>query len=304
MENTDYHPTEIPTLTTTDWNEEWKALQRARRKADDPQYWNNRSKTYPNKRKGSEYVNRFIHLAEIGPQESVFDMGCGNGALSIPLALDGHEVIAADFSEGMLNILKRDSLEYGELPIKTKLLSWEDDWKKAGIADDMIDIAIASRSIVTQDLKDSLIKLTDVARRRCCITLPTGSSPRVDEQIMQEIGVANESGKDFVYAIMILIELGYLPSVQYISSKRFDTYEDFDDAFDNLKKMIVDPSYEYLTSDEQADAINNLETWLHKNLIKNPNAGKTDDHGLREKEYILKNPRTTNWAFIAWDKQS
>ena len=35
-----------PMLTTTDWNSEWMALQQARRKADDPSYWNSRSHTF------------------------------------------------------------------------------------------------------------------------------------------------------------------------------------------------------------------------------------------------------------------
>ena len=36
----------ISTLQETDWNEEWKRLQRVRRKADDAQYWNKRSKNF------------------------------------------------------------------------------------------------------------------------------------------------------------------------------------------------------------------------------------------------------------------
>ena len=42
----------------------------------------------------------------------------------------------------------------------------------------MTDVAIASRSIATADLRDALLRLTEVARRRVCITLATGSPPR------------------------------------------------------------------------------------------------------------------------------
>ena len=70
-----------PKLTTTDWNAEWMALQQARRKADDPSYWDSRSHTFPTSTEPSAYARRFIELADIQPRETVFDMGCGTGAL-------------------------------------------------------------------------------------------------------------------------------------------------------------------------------------------------------------------------------
>ena len=75
-----------PKLTTTDWGAEWRELQRFRRHRDDAAYWDARSATYTTKDVPSPYVERFLELAGLREGETVFDMGCGTGALAIPAA--------------------------------------------------------------------------------------------------------------------------------------------------------------------------------------------------------------------------
>ncbi|WP_418866948.1 methyltransferase domain-containing protein, partial [Senegalimassilia anaerobia] len=159
-----------PKLTTTDWNAEWMALQQARRKADDPSYWDSRSHTFPTSTEPSAYARRFIELADIQPRETVFDMGCGTGALAVPLGLAGHKVVAADFSRGMLDRMS-EALKQTEVhTVFPMQLSWEEDWAAKGVRPGMVDVCTASRSIATANLRDSLLRLTDIARRRVCIT--------------------------------------------------------------------------------------------------------------------------------------
>ncbi|MFR5091974.1 MAG: hypothetical protein ACLTDR_08140 [Adlercreutzia equolifaciens] len=88
----------------------------------------------------------------------------------------------------------------------------------------MTDVAIASRSIATADLRDALLRLTEVARRRVCITLATGSSPRVDERILAAVGLPSVLGRDYLYAFNILASEGVKAEVRYIDSTRDDTF--------------------------------------------------------------------------------
>ena len=59
------------------------------------------------------YVSEF--MAKLAPESgwSVFDMACGSGALSIPLAEAGHVVCARDISPRMLEKLQEKAQAAG-----------------------------------------------------------------------------------------------------------------------------------------------------------------------------------------------
>lgn len=299
-------PSFSPKLTTTDWNDEWIRLQDFRKAFDDSSFWDKKAPNFHKSMEPNDYVLGFIECAELEDGDVVFDMGCGNGAIAIPLALAGHKVIACDFSKGMLSQLedakaKAESESGRALDIEIHRLSWQDDWKSYGIEPKCADVALASRSIATHDLGESLEKLSNVARRRCSVTLPTGSSPRTDEHILSAIGVQNHLGRDYIYAFMILAQMGYYPEVSYIPSTRKNNYEDFDEAFSSLSRMVEDASRGYLNDSEIKDAIRRLEIWLQDELVDNPDAGRENTHGETEGALMLKCGRLATWADIAWN---
>lgn len=291
-----------PKLTTTDWNAEWMALQQARRKADDPTYWDSRAHTFPTSTEPSLYARRFIELADIQHRETVFDMGCGTGALAVPLGLAGHKVVAADFSRGMLDRMS-EALEQADVhTVFPMQLSWEEDWAAKGVRPGMVDVCTASRSIATANLRDSLLRLTDIARRRVCITLTTGSSPRTDERIMAELGLKDALCPDYLYAINILAAEGILPQVDFIRSERNDTFDTPEQAAESLRRMIDGAAGAVVGEKQRQAAYVRLHAWLNDNLVPNEHAGSPDGHGGTQKALRLRNPRVITWAFIAWDK--
>ncbi|MCL2826718.1 MAG: methyltransferase domain-containing protein [Eggerthellaceae bacterium] len=290
-----------PLLSTTDWNEEWRELQKARRAADDASYWDKRSATFGTKDSPSSYADSFLALAGIKPGESVLDMGCGTGSLSIPLGLEGRPVIAADFSPGMLSVLQGKLDELGLENVTTKLMSWEDDWPAHGLGEACVDVALASRSIATSDLQSSLVRLDRAAKRRVCLTITTGSSPRIDARVLQEIGLANVAGYDFQYTFNILVNLGVKPEVSYIASNREESYDSFDEAFEDYTRMVYDAT-KNISDESRAQALVKLKAWLEAHVVDNPQAGKPAPGGAPHKRLCLDVPRVTNWAFIAWNK--
>ena len=291
-----------PLLTTYDWNAEWQQLQRLRRHKDDASYWDKRAQTFTTKDAPNRYVEDFLRLADIHPGETVFDMGCGTGALAVPLGKAGHKVVAADFSQGMLDIMQQDLDAAGVRTVFPKRMSWSDDWPAFGVRPGMTDVALASRSIATDDLRDALLRLTDVARRRVCITLATGSSPRVDERILSAVGLSQVLGRDYLYAFNILVNEGIKPEVEYIQSTREDTFATPEDAYEDFSKMIRDAGAVGATDAELAAACERLHGWLDENLEPNPEAGKPDRKGVPQGAWRLKHPRIVTWAFLAWDK--
>ncbi len=293
----------ISLLAATDWNEEWKRLQRIRRKADDAQFWNKRSKNFDSKDAPSPYVRAFLDLIDVTPGSSVLDMGCGTGSLAVPLARAGNRVIAADFSRGMLEEAARRIEATGAKGIETKLLAWDDDWDAAGLGEDAVDVAFASRSIATADLAAALAKLTRTARMRCAATLTLGSSPRMDARVLAACGVRNFHGSDFQYAWNILFNAGFAPTAAYIDSQRKDTYDSREEAradFDRMLTDVIDPR----RTGELARARAKLEDWLDAELVPNPTAGRLNEKGRAEGRLAIAHPRTIRWGFLSWDPRS
>ena len=288
-------------LMEHDWGEEWRALAAERRPAPDEADWDKRSRNYPRSSTRSPYVDAFIEGLGMRPGESVLDMGCGNGALSIPLAMDGHYVIAADFSTGMLEALKEESSQLGELPIELIHMSWEEDWSVHGIDDDCVDVAIASRSICTDDLEDSIRRLDAAARRRCAATLPVGLSPRSDPHILSELGLPVVRGASCAYAFLILMKMGRLPEVKYIASTKPNIFSDEDDAIQAIRRMVEDALSDSGMDDLHSIYLSKADEWTVANLVPNPDAGKPDGRGGEQGKLMLDIPRRVTWAYVSWN---
>lgn len=292
-------------LIAYDWGQAWRDNEGQRVHRDNADYWTQRAKDFPTTGQHSSYVDGFLDRAGIQPGDSVLDMGCGTGALAIPLAKAGHRVIAADFSTGMLEALERDLAECHDATtaarITPKLLSWTDDWEEAGLCENSVDVAIASRSMVTSDLRQSLEKLSVTARRHVCITLPTELSPRHDGRLLRQIGVNSRTDNSVQYAFLILHAMGYLPEVSYITNERTDSFESADHAFEALVRMIPSEPTESMSKADIDRAASNLRLWLEAELVENPHYGESDDRGKPQARLTLREPRLIRWAFLRWE---
>ena len=295
------HTPFIPQLTTTDWNKEWQTLQALRRRADNARWWDERAKTFTTKDAPRTYVNDFLKLAHITPGNNVFDMGCGTGALAIPLAKIGCTVTAADFSQGMLDVLTENQTQHGVTGITPLCMSWEDNWDEHGVTAKSADVCIASRSIAVHDLKESLLRLSVVARKRVCITLATSASPRTDETLLRALGLTPPQMRDYQYALNILINEGMQPTLHYIHSTRNDTYADKQDAYAHLSTMLAYLSMQSENTYAHNAALRKLSAWIDDNLVENEYAGTPDNKGIPQKPWRLRIPRKVTWAFISWD---
>ena len=276
-------------LISTDWNDEWKALQVARERSDDSAVWDAKAKTFPVKHGSQQgYVADFLRLADVHPGESVLDMGCGTGALATPLAMAGHHVVACDFSQGMLDVMIADQKALGVEGVDIKMMSWSDDWKAFGVMPKSVDVAFASRSIATSDLRESLQKLDRAARRRVCVTLPGSSSPRCDDELLRAAGIERNIGHDFLYAFNILTQLGIRPEVSYIPNTRIERFETFDEALEKFAGVAYEAARGYAPAELIEGIPDRLRAWLERELV--------EVDGMLQ----LSKPRDVIWAFLAW----
>lgn len=279
--------------TAAEWNDLWVAHQGERRVLDhDEAFWNERAKTFTLKDTPSSYTERFLELAAIEAHESVIDVGCGTGNLSIPLGRDGHDVLACDFSAGMLERLSRAIEAEGITHVRPVKLSWEDDWAACGLESNSRDVGLASRSIATRDLRGALRKLTTTVRRRCCVTVAVESSPRVDDRMLKELELPVSPSYDAVFALAILQAEGFCPTLDYITDYRRDSFDSFDSALSKYAEMAKVPAQQAGISEGQM--IQRVGSWLEGELEQK----ETDGGSL----LVMKQPRVLHWAFIAWDK--
>ncbi len=219
----------------------------------------------------SPYVNDFISRMNITGDEVVLDIGCGPGTLAIPLAKRVKEVIAIDFSEGMLEELKAYAAREGVTNIKTYHIGWEDDWSHLPQS----DIVVASRSMEVPDIEAALIKMSTFARKACYLTYKVGGS-FVDMNILDYIGKTVRTKPDYWYIPLLLYKAGFLPRVDYIETGRGSVRAGSEEEFvqsliwsiGSLEKEQQDKAREY-----------------YNRIVVGEN----------------RPPRPVRWAFIAWE---
>jgi hypothetical protein len=145
------------------------------------------------------------------------------------------------------------------------------------------------------------MRLNHVASRRVCITLSTGSSPRLSDEILDVLGAKRFRGKDFLYALNILISLNILPEVSYIKSARKDTFDNTDDIFEDYMRVVHEMA-DNLEIEDLTKAKEKLRLWIEQHRVINQEAGNPGSSDKPQKKYCLDVVRTAAWAFIAWDK--
>lgn len=272
-----------------DFGELWQRESQFRRPPGDAGEWDARARGDVSKFGPSEYSTAFLELAQLKEGESVFDMGCGAGSLAIPCARQGHEVLAADFSPVMLQRCREGVLEECAHLVRTKLLAWDDDWAAAGLKPRSYDVAFASRSIATADLAGAIRKLSAVARRKVCVTVVAGSSPRVSQPMFRDLGITCSGHWDAAYVFAIAMQQGFEPQVRWLKSLRTDRFASFEDAAAAYTGMLqfADAA---ASGEPLAVTPDDVLAWLRAHT-------RQEDDG----RWAVTEEREFTWPFISWD---
>jgi SAM-dependent methyltransferase len=267
-----------------DWNAEWMRLSDGRAVAHDAAFWDRRARDFRGGDEASPYVAGFLAGMRLLPGESVLDVGCGSGALALPLARAGHDVTALDFSAGMLDVLRQRAAADDLRNVTTIQAGWDDDWRAAGAG--VADVAIASRSLDVRDLRAALEKLDAFARRRVCVTLPADGL--LYPQLLAHAAVGRPFARrgDGDTAVHVLRQMGIEAEVRRLEHASASRYESREAALESLRRMVV-PADE---TEERA-----LARYVAGHLVET-----TDDDGRRA--WRRQPEITVRWTFLAWDK--
>lgn len=267
-------------MKKVNWNMVWREARRQRKHdRSDNSYWNRRAPSFARHTRTSGYARNFLRLMNPKPEWSVLDVGCGAGTLAIPLAGLVHAVTAIDFSDVMISILGEQCWEQAITNVNPHVIGWEDDWDRAGIG--VHDVAIASRSLVVEDLHAALTKLDAKARRQVFISSLVGDGP-FDRRIFEAIGRELDRGPDYICVYNLLHQMGIFADVTFVmNGDSGKVYSNIDEAVQAFRWMIDD-----MTADEEA----RLRIYLAGHLVK------------KEKGWALSYQHEVRWAIISWSK--
>ena len=263
-----------------DWNEVWKTAQAEKHTPmRDPKFWDKRAPEFARHATTSDYIGQFMEILQPEPHWSVLDIGCAAGTLAVPLASSVKTITALDASAGMLALLRERCQEQGIGNIKTIHGRWEDDWDELGIG--VHDVAIASRSLITEDLREAILKLQRYASQRIYVSTLVDDGP-YDRTIVEAVGRKFRLGVDYIVVYNLLRRMGIHANVAFTVNREEKIFSDLENAVDSLRWMI----HEMTPEEEQM-----LRTHLAGCLIK--------ENG----HWRLPHRRAVRWAVLWWDKE-
>ena len=249
-----------------DWAQKWRTDgMLSTLTEEDLHFISDRARRFKVTARPSGYAREFLDRADIRDGESVLDMECGGGNLALPLAMGGHRVVACE-------------------NLTVEQVSWADDWEDLPT----VDVFIASRTLRTHDLAQTVRNMEAHTRRRCFVTVPTRLSPHHDLEMLRAIGRSDAIPGEDVYLVNLLMQMGRFPELSYIRRPYPSLGESLDEARD---------SYEREDGPFTPEESKRLDAFIAENYkVATDSLGGTILHRSYQRDVV--------WAFVAWDVPS
>jgi len=204
-----------------------------------------------------DYPLKVLERIRIKPEWSVLDVGCGTGAIAIPVAQMVKSVTAMDFSVQMLQILRSDAEKNHITNLQTMQHSWEDI--SVGMDIQPHDVVIMSRSLGSMtNIRESLYKVNQAAIHQAYITAWGGGERKMNHGIMEALGQEYHDVPDYLYVFNILAQIGIRPHIEHITCSSRVAYPSIAEALHNYQYLL------HLSSSQLGIAQDFLEGYLVK----------------------------------------
>ncbi len=262
-----------------DWNEIWQKTQIEKHGVmRDPAFWDKRAPEFTRYATASDYIGQFLQIMKPEPDWSVLDIGCAAGTLAVPLAPAVKSITGLDPSPVMLSLLEQRCRKKDIGNIRAVRGRWQDDWDELGIG--VHDVAIASRSLMVDDLRQALLKLQSRARKRVYVTALVEDGP-YDRRIVEAAGRKCSLGADYIVVYNLLRQMGIYANINITVTSNDDSYGSLEEALDSMRWMI----YEMTPEEEE-----NVRNYLRGCLV------------MDEGRWKLPYSRIERWAVIWWNR--
>ena len=211
--------------------------------------------------------------------DTVLDVGCGEGSITIPLSQKVKDITALDSSPKMLEYLQKRCEERDIDNIESKLMAIEDITYDA-IGDK--DVIVCSRSLNgIVPIEKVIYELNKIANKYVFITLFGPENKKIEKDFDKELGIKTEDFPDYNYFFNILFNIGIYANVERFDLNNYREYDSIEEAMDNGKFRLD------LYSDDEKERLRN---YLKRILQKNSSG----------KYYNVKDK--ADWVLIWWKK--
>ena len=264
-----------------DWNELWNnALQRLPKK--NSRSWDNVAPKFKNQRGKNDYPKKLLEKIKLDADDTVLDIGCGSGIITIPLAQKARKVTALDISRKMLQLLEENAVEECLTNINPVNRRLEDVLLTRDI--EPHDVVVASRSLNgVYNIKQMLEEINKIAKKYVYITLWGANNIKFGNEISKIIGREFHEHPTYIYAYNILYELGIYANIEILEYDNSSYYSSIDESVESFKWKIGN-----LNQNEE----DILRNYLAEKMVK------TDDS-----KFKFPNNKP-DWALIWWKKNN
>lgn len=205
------------------------------------------------------YHKEFLSKVIINKEDTVLDLGCGNGIITIPIAKEVKSVTAIDLSDKMLEILDKKAKEENINNIKTM----KADLSKISVKEvGNHDIVIASRSITrVKNIQELIYNLNEIANKYVFISIYGINNWKIEKEFYESIDKDYQEFPTHRYLFNSLLDIGISPNVENLNINHHREYENLDDFFKRRNWNLDE-----LTEDE----IKQAKDYLNNILKVNP----------------------------------
>jgi ubiquinone/menaquinone biosynthesis C-methylase UbiE len=263
----------------TDWNAIWKESVEKLHKKGTSKSWNKIAKKFDKWMIKDDYPQEMVSKINVEEGDSVLDIGCGNGAITIPLAKKVRSVTALDLSNRMLDILKENTAAENLSNIKFINKGLE------GMETDELgphDVVVASRSLNgIADIKPELAKINQIAQKYVYLTLWGSGNREFDNEVAELLGRKAHQHPEYTIVLNILKELGIEAHWEPMESNTRNFYSNLDEALERIEWRVGE-----LNEEEKLK----VKEHLSRVLTKNPDGSFS----------FLRN--SSKWILIWWEK--
>jgi predicted TPR repeat methyltransferase len=231
-------------MNSIDWNALWKAESghSCWNTVSQKDLWNRRADSFSQRinrvvegKEGldkDDYIAKMLARIRVKPEWSVLDIGAGPGTLTIPLAKKVRSITALDISAEMLKHLKANAEKCNLSNIQYLNCSWQDAFKENQV--EKHDVVIASRSLMSGDMREALDWIAAAAGKAAYLTFPIVHLP-FDWEVYQVIGRNGKKHAPYIYICNMLYQMGIEANVEILYSKVKVQFSSVEEAIDQLQ---------------------------------------------------------------------